>query len=230
MKKIKIHSEIIYVIALLLLPLSVAMMAAADYGISMIVAPAYILSLKFSIFTFGQWNYILQGLLFVAFCIAVKRFKPIYLVSFLTCVIYGTILDMWRTVVPALNPEITPAGSMDTWVRLAMFIGGLFITSFSVTLFFRSYIYPQVCDFFIKGLMERYNLNQTKSKWIYDMSYLTVSIVLSLTLLGEFKGVDWGTIVVALIASPIIAVFSKLYDRFFETVPLFKGFKNLFEY
>ena len=228
--KIKICSELIYVIALLLLPLSVAMMTAADYGISMIVAPAYILSLRFSVFTFGQWNYILQGFLFIAFCIAVKRFKPIYLVSFLTCVIYGTILDLWMTIIPALNPDITPAGSMDTWVRLALFIGGLLITSFSVTFFFRSYIYPQVCDFFIKGLIERYNLNQTKSKWIYDMSYLIISIVLSLTLLGEFKGVEWGTIVVALIASQIIGVFSKVYDRFFETVPLFKKAEKLFKY
>lgn len=230
MKKIKIYSELVYIVALLLLPLSVALMAAADFGVSMIVAPAYILSLKFDVFTFGQWNYVLQAILFIAFCIAVKRFKTIYLVSFVTCVIYGVVLDTWRITIPILNPNVTPVGSMDLWARIVMFVLGLLITAFSVMLFFKSYIYPQVCDFFVKGLVERYNLNQTKCKRIYDISCLVISITLALVLFGDFVGIKWGTIVVALFTSVLIDRFSKAYDRFFETVPLFSKFENKFKF
>lgn len=229
MKKIKIYSELLYVIALLGLPLAVAMMAAADYGVSMIVAPAYVLSLKFNIFTFGQWNYVLQGVLFIVFCIAVKRFKPVYLVSFITCVIYGIILDIWRATIPVLNPSQTPVGSMATWMRIVLFSSGFFITAITVMFFFKSYIYPQVCDFFIKGIAQRYNLNQIKIKWIHDISYLILSILLAFVLFHSLVGVNWGTIVVALFTGVFIGLFTKIYDRFFETVPLFPKFAKIFE-
>lgn len=230
MKKIKIYSEIVYVIALFGLPLAVAIFAAADFGVSMIVAPAYIMSLKFPIFTFGQWDYIIQGFLFIAFCIAMKKFKTTYFVSFITCVIYGCILDMWRAVIPTLNPEITPPGSMDLWVRIVLFVVGELLTSFMVMLFFKSYIYPQVCDLFVKGIVHRYNLNQIRFKRIYDISCLALAIVLSLVLFKGFVGIGWGTVIIALTTGVIMGYFLKIYDKFFETVPLFPKLEKLFDF
>lgn len=230
MKKIKIYSEFVYIIAMFGLTLAVSMLAAADFGMSMMVAPAYIINEKIGFFSLGEWTYIVQGLLFIAFCIAMKKVKLIYFVSFITCVIYGYILDMWRIVVPLLNPDVTAPGSMDMWLRIVLFVCGEMLTSFTVMLFFKSYIYPQVCDFFVKGLVERYNFNQVKFKCIYDMSYLVVSVVLSLALFGGFVGIDWGTVVIALVTSPLIGVFSKWYDRHVETVPLFPKFEKMFEF
>lgn len=193
MKKIKIYSEFIYVVALFGLTFAVAVLSAADFGLSMIGAPAYIISEKIGFFSFGEWTYIVQGLLFIVFCIAMKKVKLVYFVSFITCVIYGYILDMWRMVIPLLNPDVTAPGSMDMWLRIVMFAVGQLLTSFTVMLFLKSYIYPQVCDFFVKGLVERYNLNQVKFKYIYDMSHLVVSVVLSLVFFGCFVGIGWGT-------------------------------------
>ncbi len=230
MKKIKIYGEVVYIIAMFGLTLAVAMLAAADFGMSMIGAPAYIISVKVDFFSFGEWTYLVQALLFVAFCIAMKRVKPIYFVSFITCVIYGYILDMWCYVIPLLNSDITAPGSMDLWLRIVMFIMGQLLTSFTVMLFLKSYIYPQVCDFFVKGLVEKYKLNQVRFKFIYDMSYLVVSIVLSLAFFGEFVGIGWGTVVIAAVTSPLIGVFAKWYDKHIETVPLFPKFEKLFEF
>ena len=39
MKKLKLHGETAYILATALLSLAVAMVAAADFGISMVVAP-----------------------------------------------------------------------------------------------------------------------------------------------------------------------------------------------
>ncbi|MBR2338785.1 MAG: hypothetical protein IKA63_04890, partial [Clostridia bacterium] len=60
MKKITLPDEIVYLAATVLLALSVAMLTAADFGISMIVAPAYILSQKLGFLTFGQSEYVIQ--------------------------------------------------------------------------------------------------------------------------------------------------------------------------
>lgn len=230
MKKIKIPSELIYIIAQLGLTLAVAMMAAANFGVGMIVAPAYILSQKFTIFTFGQWDYIIQGVLFIAFCIAMKKFKFAYFVSFITCVIYGTILDVWRALIPMLNPDVTPVGSMHIGIRILLFVGGELLTAFTVMLFFKSYIYPQVCDIFVKGISQKYNLNQTKCKRIYDGCCLLVSALLTLILFGKFVGINWGTVVVTLVNGVLIGAFSKWYDKHIETTKLFPHFAKLFQF
>lgn len=230
MKRIKIYSELVYVLAQFGLTLAVAIMAAADFGVSMIVAPAYILSQKFTVFTFGQWDYIIQGVLFVAFCLAMKRFKFTYFVSFITCVIYGTILDMWRAAIPLLNPQITPPGSMGIPVRIAMFVVGELLTAFTVMLFFKTYIYPQVCDLFVKGVVTKYGFDQTKCKRIFDLCCLLLSLALTLILFKGFVGIKWGTVMITLINGVLIGFFAKVYDKCFETVALFPKFAERFKF
>ena len=67
-KRLCISSEITYLLAIVLLALAVAILTAADFGISMIVAPAYLLSLKVGTITFGQAEYIIQAGVFVLLC------------------------------------------------------------------------------------------------------------------------------------------------------------------
>ena len=211
------------------LTLAVAMMAAADFGVSMIVAPAYILSRKFTFLTFGQWDYLTQGVLFIIFCLAVKKFKFTYFVSFLTCVIYGTILDMWRAAIPLLNPEITVPGSMAMPTRIVLFALGEMLTAITVMLFFKTYIYPQVCDLFVKGIAQKYGFNQTNCKRLLDLCYLISALALTLILFKGFVGIKWGTVVITLINGSLIGFFSKLYDKYFETVEVFPKLAEKFE-
>lgn len=230
MKKIRIYSELIYVLALFGLSLAVAMLAAADFGLSVIIAPAYIINEKIGFFSLGEWSYIVQGVLFIAFCFAMKKMKLIYFVSFLSCVVYGYILDMWRAVIPCLNPDVTPPGSMDLWIRVIFFIIGELLTSFTVMLFFKAYIYPQVCDLFVKGLVERYGLNQVRVKRVYDICYLAVSVILALVLFGDFVGIEGGTVIIAVVTGPLIGIFSNWFDKHVETVVLFPKFEKAFKF
>lgn len=150
MKKIRVSSEWIYVLAVLVLSFATAMLAAADMGMSMVVAPAYILSLKVSFLTFGQAEYVVQGTLFVVFCIVMRKVKPLYFFSFASGFIYGLALDFWRMVIPHFNPELFPPGSLPFFVRVVYFIIGFFVNSLGVALYFHTYFYPQVYEFFVK--------------------------------------------------------------------------------
>ena len=111
-RKLTVNNEFAYVFALLIQAFGVALISAANVGVSMVIAPALILSQKFTFLTFGQCEYIVQGMLLIAFCIAVRKFKPVYLSSFVSCLIYGGFLDMWRALIPLLNPALTAPGSM----------------------------------------------------------------------------------------------------------------------
>ena len=69
MKKIKFYTEAVYIIGLALIAFGAALTTKSDFGISMVIAPAYLISLKvseyISFFTFGMAEYLIQGLIIV---------------------------------------------------------------------------------------------------------------------------------------------------------------------
>ena len=66
-KKPIFYTELAYVIGLILISFATALMTVADFGLSMIAAPAYLLHLKISeylpFFSFGMASYAFQALL-----------------------------------------------------------------------------------------------------------------------------------------------------------------------
>ena len=229
MKKFEVKSEFAYIISIVVLAFSVAIMSAVDFGVSMIVAPAYILSLKFDFLTFGQCEYIVQALLFIVFCILVKKIKPQFFFSFITCIIYGAVLDFFRAVIPILNPSIYPPGSFNIILRVVFFIVAELLTAFAVALCFKTYLYPQVNDFIVKGLSTRFNLDRNKFKRIYDFMCLSISVLISLILFKNIKGIGIGTIVLTLINGVLIGFFDKILSKLFEFNPMFKNFAKGFD-
>ncbi len=228
-RKIRIPSEAAYLPTIIFIAFSVALTAAADLGVSMIVAPAYILSLKFDFLTFGLAEYIVQGVLFVIFCIIMKKVKIVYFTSFITGIIYGFVLDLWRKYVPFLNPDKVAPGSQPMWLRIVFLVAGMVLTSLAVALFFKIYIYPQVYDFFVKGLCEIKHLPTQRVKTGFDTCCLGVALILSFALFGKLNGIGWGTAVMTVFNGTLIAAFEKLLDRFFVFEPKFKSFAAKFE-
>ena len=227
MKKIILSSEIIYLVAIALLSLAVAALSAADFGISMIVAPAYLLSLKTNFLTFGQAEYVIQAGVFIVLCLVLKKFKFIYLFSFGTCLLYGFVLDMWRKL-PLFDPQTTPPGSRSLPFRIILFLSGIILTSFSVALFFKTYLYPQVYDFSVKEISRRYGIRLPILKTIVDLTCLTTSFIMTLTFFGKIRGIGWGTVIMALVNGTLIGFFSNLLDRIIEFRPIFRKFSLLF--
>lgn len=227
-RKIKISSEITYLAAIILLSLAVAILSAANFGISMIVAPAYLLSLKTGFLSFGQAEYVIQACVFILLCIVLRKFKFAYLFSFGTCLIYGFVLDLWRKI-PFLNPAATPPDSIDLPLRIAMFIVGMILTSFAVALFFKTYLFPQVYDFFVKAVSAKYGIKLALLKTTVDLSCLTASVIMTFAFFGEIRGIGWGTLVMALLNGTVIGFFSKLFDKSFSFEPTFPRFAAIFE-
>lgn len=219
MKKLNFPSELAYLCAILLLSLAVALLSAADFGVSMIVAPAYLLSLKLGFLTFGQAEYVIQAILFVILCLVLKRFRPIYFVSFLTCILYGLVLDGWRRL-PLLNPNVTEPGSMGLSLRIVLFLIGVLLTSFSIALFFETYLYPQLYDFFVKSVTERYHLKLSVFKTCFDLTFLLISVLLTFLFFGTIKGIGIGTVIMACINGTLIGFFSGLLKRY-VTFPVY---------
>ena len=97
MKKPVFYTEIAYFAALALLAFGTALTAYGDLGISMVVAPAFLLHLYISQFlpwfSFGIAEYVLQAIVLLVLIIVLRKAKLSYLLSFVATLFYGFVLD-----------------------------------------------------------------------------------------------------------------------------------------
>ena len=190
-------------------------MEIADFGMSMIVLPAYIISQKISTISFGQAEYIIQGVLFIIFCIVMKEFKKSYLMSFVTGILYGIILDLWKNVL-FRNIVIT-----NIIIRILFYMIGMFLSAFAIALFYQTYLYPQVYDFFVKGIAEKYHLQIKRVKTIFDLSFLLLAFMLSVLLFQQLIGIGIGTVIMALFNGTMIDIFKNKLNHRIDFKPYF---------
>lgn len=219
-KPIRRFGEGAYLAAIILLPLGVVLMTKADFGISMVVAPAYLLSLKITWMSFGVAEYAVQALLLLSFCLIMRKFRFQYLLSFVTALLYGAILDGLFLLFTASVPA-------SMWLRVVFFVLGIVVSSAGIALFFRAYFPPEVYELFVKGVAQHLNKDVSRVKVVYDCCSCAVAIVLSLLFFREITGVGIGTVVCALCNGWIIGLFGKLFDRYIDFSPAFMGLYRL---
>ena len=82
MKKKVFYTELAYLLGLLAIAWGTACMERVDFGVSMVVAPAYILHLKISeflpFFSFGMAEYTLQAIILFLMMIILQKVKLSY--------------------------------------------------------------------------------------------------------------------------------------------------------
>ena len=223
----KFSTELAYLLGIAMIALSAALMQRANFGMSMVVAPAYILHLKLSQiwkwYSFGVSEYLLQGVLLVALCMVMRRFKKGYIFSFVTAVFYGLLLDGFIAL-------IAPFHLGGIAGRIVYYTAGLVICAVGVALVFHTYIAPEVYELFVKELSEKTGAATSKVKTIYDCASCVIGIILSFLFFGfgRFEGVNIGTVICALVNGWLIGRFSAWLEKKFEfrdALPLRKYFE-----
>lgn len=230
MKRTKMHSETAYVLAMIILSMGTALMERADLGISMIVAPSYLLHLKVSQilpwFSFGVAEYLMQTVVLLLVIIFMRRLKLAYFFAFVSAMLSGILLDVSMAVIALIPFEGMGA-------RLVYYVLGLCIGSFGVGLIFHSYVTPGAYESFVKELAPKYGFELGKFKTCYDMTSLLVGVLFSFLFFGfgNFVGIRLGTVVCAVLNGSLVAFSSRLVDRLFyfeDAVPkLGKFFRGL---
>lgn len=212
-KKHIFYTEAAYFVGLALLALGCSLMTRADFGLSMVVSPAYILHLAverhFFFFSFGMAEYTLQAVLLIALICVLRRFKLSYLFSFATAVFYGFVLDGFLLLVPEISAESYA-------LRALFYCVGLSLTSAGVAVILKTYISPEVYELIIKEVTDRFGFSLSRFKTCYDCVSCAVSIVMSLAFFGRLEGVGLGTVVCAFVNGFLIGAFTKLLDKCFD--------------
>ena len=223
MKRI-FYKEWAYAVGMMAVALATAFTEKADLGLSMVVAPAYLLHLILSpilpFVTFGTATYMFQGLLLIVMCLVIGRFRFSYLFSFVTAVLYGYLLDLMMIPV-----SFIPTDSV--WVRIALYVVGIVLCSFGVSMMFHTYIKPEVYELFVKEVSARFSLDINRVKIVYDISSCALAAAVSLIAFGALYGVGIGTVICAFVNGIMIAAFSRLFDKNFDFKPRFSRLERI---
>ena len=215
MKKRTFYTEFSYILGLVVLAVGTAFMERADFGLSMVVAPAYILHLKISqvlpFFSFGMAEYTLQAVLLVCMMLILRRVKLSYFLSFVSAVVYGFLLDgaIWLT---ALIPG---TGFVS---RGVFYVVGMVLASFGVSLEFHTYLSPAAYEFFVREVSAKFGKDIHRFKTVYDLVSCLVSIALSFAFFGlwHFEGIKLGTVICACLNGFLIGRITKLLEGRWE--------------
>jgi uncharacterized membrane protein YczE len=218
MKKIPL-GELAFVIGVLLTCAGVALMVRSDLGLSMVAAPAYILTEKIDFLTTGMAEWGIQGTLFVLGCILVRRFSVPMLLSFLVAAVNAAVLDLMLF----LSSSITPVSFA---ARLAVWFVGLIILALGIAFAFRSYLPCQMHEMFVKTVADERGWNRDKCKIVYDWIFLAVSLTLSLCFFRRLVGIGIGTVLATFLNGPLIMLWGKVLDRFLNFEPAIPAKKN----
>ena len=210
--KRKISSELAYVLGIVFIAWGVVLMEKAGFGVSMVVAPAYLLyrwlSPTWSFVTFGMAEYCLQAALLLVMIVVIRRFRVSYLFSFVTAVLYGFVLDAFM-----LLGAMLPADAL--WQRAVCYVLGMLFCAAGVSAMFHTYISPEVYELFVKEVSARFHINIHRFKTAYDCTSCLIAIGMSFLVFGlwHFEGVKWGTVLCALVNGWIIGRFSAFYEK-----------------
>ena len=208
-------SELAYVLGILFLALGTALMEKARFGVSMVVAPSYLLHLKISqtypAYTFGTSGYIFQAFLLVLLAVIIGRFKISSLFSFVTAVIFGYVLDFMIMLLAKLSSE----GFV---LRTFYYVSGILVCAVGISFLFHTYITPEAYELFVKEISEHFGKNINSVKTVYDICSCCFSIILSFIFFGfgHFEGVKLGTILCALVNGRLIAMVSSFLESRYE--------------
>lgn len=221
-KKIIRIGEISWIVGNILCALGNCLVSKTAFGLSPIIAPAFVLNEKISFLTVGVCEYLIQGLLLALCCLIIGKFKGKFVATICNIIFYGAAFD----VINFMLGFVQPANLID---RILCAVVGTIVTGFAVALMLRTYIPPSAYEIFVGEVAREKGVDVNKMKLVFDASMLLLTFVLMYALLGEFRFEFIGvlTIVSSVANSIIIGFFGKILDKYCDFSPAFPKLYDL---
>ena len=221
-KKITKIGEVSWFVGNILCAIGNCLIAKSAFGLSSIIAPAFILNRKIGFLSVGVCEYIIQGILLALCCLIIGKFKGKFIATICNIIFYGACFDIVNYLLGFLQPT-------DILIRIIVAAIGTLITGFAIALMLRTYIPPSAYEIFVREIAEAKGLNVAKMKLIFDASMLTLTAILMFALLGGFYIDIIGplTVIAAFLNSFVIGFFGKILDKCCDFSPAIPKLYNL---
>ena len=243
--KITIHKETLSILSLVLSALAIAMSVVANLGTSVYAVPAIALARLITTSLPSGFNPIIGDVIgsqpfaeliintsfLIMFCIIIRKFRPMFLFSFVTTFIYASFLYGFQWI-PAFRPTFDH--NYPLYLRVIMLMLSITLLSASVACSLRGYLYPPTVTFVQKGIIQHYNI---KRVWIvflaFDVTFTLSSIFIIYGVYGDWwfwnHNLSYGSLATALLSGPLIDILNRLMNKCIETKTLLPAWEEAFK-
>ena len=225
MKKIEKMNEAAWLLGIIICAFGICLCTKANFGLSMIAAAPYSIYRKISIFipwyTQGMSEYVWQAVLVILMCIAIRRFKFKYILSFITAVLCGLAIDAWFTVLGGNAPYT------DMTARIIAFIVGETMTAIAIAFYFRTTMPLQIYELLVVEIADKFSLDKDKTKLWSDIIMFIVSVSISLILHKNLTGIGIGTGIITIVNARLIYYAGVMLDKCFVFNSRFPKFTEM---
>lgn len=212
LKKYPFSTEFAYVCGINLIALGCALSEKSDLGVSVLMAPAYIVyrrvSLSIPAVTYGMAGYGLQMLLLVILGITLRRFRISWLFSFVSALLAAIHLDLFMILTEPLAADTLR-------LRILWYVLGVLLGAAGASMMFHTYIPPEIYELFDKEMAAHFHWNIHSFVTGFHIVSALISVILSFALFGfgEFVGVKLGSLIAALLNGNLIRWFTNLFEK-----------------
>lgn len=205
---------LIFIVGLLVSSIGIALTTKAGLGTSPISSAPYVLSFLFPL-SFGQFTFLVNVfLIFLQILVLKKDFQKVQLLQVVVSLFLGSFIDFFMYIFSNL--------SMSSYVsQFAFLILGCIFIALGVSLQVIANVIMLSGEALVKAISSKLDKNFGTIKTIFDISLVTISVLISVAGLGKVVGLREGTIVAALIVGSIARFFiNKLefINSFFDCV------------
>lgn len=199
---------LLFIISLFFSGLGVAMTKHGALGVSPISSVANVLSLRFPVLSIGNWLIVTNCLMVLAqILILRKKFQPIQLLQVPLSFLFGYFTDFGMWLISPIPTEAYP-------VRLSLVVGGVVVLGFGISLSVIANVIMNAGEGLVKAVADVTKKPFGTVKVIFDVSYVSFSILLSLLLFsGSIQGTREGTVIAAVGTGFVVKFFAKILTK-----------------
>lgn len=202
---------VLYLISLFIISLGAAISIKANLGTSPLICIPYVSSLITNL-SVGTTTFIF-GFVLVALQIIILRgdFEKRQYLQIVMGTIFSAFIDFSLMLVDFINP-------VDYASQLVVLLVSCLVIAIGVLLEIKTEVIYLPPDGIIVALSKALKKEFGKIKPYCDVTFVVITVILSMVFLGYLAGVREGTVISAIIIGPIVRVLKKYFDPYLDLI------------
>jgi len=200
-----IKRYILFIFSLFFIGVGIALTKHGELGISPISSVANVVSIRFPVFSFGTWLTISNCVFILGQIFLLrKNFQPIQLLQLPLSFLFGYFTDFGLFLAEFLPNE--------TYIfQIILVFAGIIVLGFGISLSVIANVILNSAEAFVKALSDVTHKEFSNVKIVFDVLWVTFSIVLSLIFFkGSLVGTREGTVISAVFTGVAVKFWLKL--------------------
>lgn len=200
---------LIYLCGLIIMAFGISLLVRSDLGNSPISSIPYALSL-ITPFTFGIMTMAFHVACIIFQVIIWRRITLQMILQIPLAFGFSVLLDLYMSLLVIVEPAM--------WLRAVLCMSGVVLTALGIVIIVSMDLMLPAPDSFLRAVSDRFNIQLYKVKIAGDVTWVIITIMISLIFLRSIQAVGMGTLFSMYFTGKFVGIFKK-YLAFLKMEP-----------